>query len=94
MTIESSITHMISRLLEMDGVSLKFTEGALRAIARAAMKNKAGARGLRAILENAMLDIMYDIPSRAGVKEVVVNEEVILKHEAPLVVYAKEAELA
>ena len=53
----------------MDGVTLKFTDGALKAIARAAMKNKAGARGLRAILETAMLDIMYDVPSRRNVRE-------------------------
>ena len=53
-----------------------------------------GARGLRAILEHAMLDIMYDIPSRSGIKEVVVNEDVITKREPPLIVYQKEAELA
>ena len=82
------------KLFEMDGVKLKFSKGALAAVAKQALERSSGARGLRAILENSMLDIMYDIPSRAGVKEVVVNEEVILKHEAPLIVYAKEAELA
>ena len=53
-----------------------------------------GARGLRAILEHAMLDIMYDIPGRSGIKEVVINEDVITKREPPLIVYQKEAELA
>jgi ATP-dependent Clp protease ATP-binding subunit ClpX len=75
-------------------VSLKFTDGALEAIARAAMKNRAGARGLRAILESAMLDIMYDVPSRRNVREIVISEDVIDKHEAPLVVMQKEAESA
>ena len=59
-----------------------------------ALVRQSGARGLRAILEHAMLDIMYDIPSRSGIKEVVVNEDVITKREAPLIVYQKEAELA
>jgi ATP-dependent Clp protease ATP-binding subunit ClpX len=75
----------------MDGVSLRFTDGALQAIARGALKNKAGARGLRAILENAMLDIMYDVPSKRNVREVVISEDVIEKQEPPLVVMQKEA---
>ena len=78
----------------MDGVKLKFTKTALAAVAREALLRNSGARGLRAILEAAMLDIMYDIPSRGGIKEVVINEEVITKSEAPLIVYQKEAELA
>jgi len=91
---KNSLVKQYQKLFEMDGVKLKFAKGALAAVAKEALKRSSGARGLRAILENAMLDIMYDIPSRLGVKEVVVNEDVILKHEAPLVVYAKEAELA
>jgi ATP-dependent Clp protease ATP-binding subunit ClpX len=77
-------------------VKIKFSRGALVAVAKQALERHSGARGLRAILENAMLDIMYDVPSRAGVKEVIVNEEVILKGESPLIVYSKdkEAELA
>ena len=79
----------------MDGVKLKFTEGALRAVAREALKRKAGARGLRAILEKSMLDIMYEVPSQSDIREVVVNEEVIVSGEKPLIVYEKEeAELA
>jgi len=72
-------------------VKLKFTKGALSAIAREALQRNSGARGLRAILENSMLDIMYDVPSRGGIKEVVVNEECISKDEQPLIVYEKEA---
>jgi len=90
----NALTKQYRRLLEMDGVNLKFTEGALRSIARAAMKNKAGARGLRAILENAMLDIMYDVPSRRNVQEIVISEDVIEKKEQPLVVMRKEVESA
>jgi len=90
----NALSKQYKRLLEMDGVNLKFTEGALKAIARAAMKNKAGARGLRAILEQAMLDIMYDVPTRRNVGEIVISEEVIDKGEAPLVLLKKEAESA
>jgi ATP-dependent Clp protease ATP-binding subunit ClpX len=91
---KNSLVKQYQKLLEMDGVKLKFTKGALTAVARQALERNSGARGLRAILEAAMLDIMYEIPSRTGVKEVVVSEDVILKHEPPLIVYSKEAELA
>jgi ATP-dependent Clp protease ATP-binding subunit ClpX len=89
---KNSLVKQYQRLFEMDGVKLKFTKGALAAVARQALDRKSGARGLRAILEAAMLDAMYDIPSRSGVKEVVVSEETILRHEPPLVVYSKEKE--
>ena len=82
------------KIFEMDGVKLKFTKSALSAVAREALARNAGARGLRAILEGSLLEIMYDVPSRSGIKEVVVNEEVITKGDAPLIVYQKEAELA
>ena len=91
---KNALVKQYQKLFEMDGVKLKFSRGALEAISREALKRNAGARGLRAILENAMLDIMYDVPSRDGIKEVVVNEEVITKAEKPLIVYEKEAELA
>jgi len=91
---KNSLVKQYQKLFEMDGVKLKFTRGALVAVARQALERSSGARGLRAILENAMLDIMYDIPSRSGIKEVVVSEDVILKHEPPIIVYTKEAELA
>jgi ATP-dependent Clp protease ATP-binding subunit ClpX len=88
----NALVKQYAKLFEMDGVKLKMTKGAYSAVAREALKRNAGARGLRAILENAMLDIMYDAPSRAGIREVVVNEEVITKGEKPLIVYEKEAE--
>jgi ATP-dependent Clp protease ATP-binding subunit ClpX len=75
-------------------VKLKFTEGALAAVAKKAVDRKAGARGLRSILEDVMLDIMYEIPSKKEVAECIVNEEAIQKKEKPLVVYHKKAESA
>src|SRR5450432_2620950 len=91
---KNSLVKQFQKLFEMDGVKLKFTKGALQAVAKEALVRNAGARGLRAILEHAMLDIMYDIPSRSGIKEVVINDDVITKREPPLIVYSKEAELA
>jgi ATP-dependent Clp protease ATP-binding subunit ClpX len=88
---KNSLVKQFHKLLEMDGVKLKFTKGALQAIARKALARESGARGLRAILEEAMLDIMYDVPSKSGIKEVVVNEEAIASGENPLIVYHKEA---
>ena len=73
---------------------LRFTEGALRAVSRQALKRKSGARGLRAILEHTMLELMYDIPSRDDIEECVVSEEVIEGGQQPLLVYKREAESA
>jgi len=91
---KNSLVKQFQKLFEMDGVKLKFTKGSLVGVAREALSRNSGARGLRAILEHAMLDIMYDVPGRSGIKEVVINEDVITKREPPLIVYQKEAELA
>jgi ATP-dependent Clp protease ATP-binding subunit ClpX len=91
---KNALVKQFQKLLEMDGVKLKFQEDALKAVAAQALKRNAGARGLRAILESAMLDIMYEVPSRPGIKEVVITSDVIEKGEAPITVYEKEAELA
>lgn len=92
---KNALVKQYQKLFEMDGVKLKYSRGALEAIAREALKRNSGARGLRAIMEKSMLDIMYDIPSQTDIKEVVVNEEVIVSGESPLIVYEKEeAELA
>jgi len=88
---KNSLVKQFQKLFEMDGVKLKFTKGALQAIARKALARESGARGLRAILEEAMLDIMYEVPSKQGIKEVVVNEDAIVSGDAPLIVYHKEA---
>jgi ATP-dependent Clp protease ATP-binding subunit ClpX len=90
----NSLVKQYQKLFSMDSVGLKFTRTALEAVAKKAIERASGARGLRAILENAMLDIMFDVPSKKGVKEVVINEDVINKHERPLVVYMEEAEPA
>jgi ATP-dependent Clp protease ATP-binding subunit ClpX len=63
-------------------------------VSREAIRHKAGARGLRAILENAMLNVMYEVPSHKNIREIVINEESILKKESPLIVYEKAAESA
>jgi ATP-dependent Clp protease ATP-binding subunit ClpX len=90
----NALAKQYRKLLEMDGVQLKFTEGALRAVAREAIRHKSGARGLRAILESAMLNVMYEVPSHKNIREIVLNEECILKKEPPLIVYEKQAETA
>jgi ATP-dependent Clp protease ATP-binding subunit ClpX len=87
---KNALVKQMSRLLEMDGVKLTITPDALKAVAQLALRRRAGARGLRAILESAMLDVMYELPSREGVKECVVNEDVILRGEPPLLVYEEE----
>lgn len=84
---KNALVKQYQRLFEMEKVNLKFTDGALVAIAKEALDRKTGARGLRSILENSMLDIMYDIPSQDRVKEVVINEEVIVKGAKPIVLY-------
>jgi ATP-dependent Clp protease ATP-binding subunit ClpX len=83
----NALVKQYQKLFEMEKVNLKFTDGALVAIAKDALKRKTGARGLRSVLENAMLDVMYDIPSQDRVKEVVINEDVILKQARPIVLY-------
>ncbi len=87
---KNSLVKQYQKLFEMDGVKCKFTKGALQAVARKALERESGARGLRAILEEAMLDIMYDVPSKTGIKEVVVNEDVITKGDTPIIVYEKD----
>jgi len=89
---KNSLIKQYQKLLTMEGVKLRFTEGALKAISKKAVQRKTGARGLRAILEDVMLDLMYDVPSQSNVKEVIINEEVILNHESPIMIYEKEPE--
>jgi ATP-dependent Clp protease ATP-binding subunit ClpX len=90
---KNALVKQYKKLLEMDGVALKFTDGALKAISSEAIRRKAGARGLRSILEGAMLEVMYDIPSRKTAREVVISEEVILKKSEPVVLHANEKTL-
>ena len=87
---KNALTKQFQKLFEFENVKLKFTENAIRAIAEKAIAHKTGARGLRSVLEEHMLDIMFDLPSRDDIEEVVVNEEVIKNSEEPLLVYHKQ----
>nr|WP_217911395.1 ATP-dependent Clp protease ATP-binding subunit ClpX [Myxococcus sp. AM011] len=91
---KNALVKQYQKLFEMEKVKLTFTKEALRAIAREAMRRHSGARGLRAILEDAMLEIMYDVPFREGVKECKITETVITRHEAPQLVMEKEKKTA
>ncbi len=91
---KNALVRQYQKLFELEDVRLRLTEGALRAVSRQALARKSGARGLRAILEAAMLEVMYEIPSRDDVVECVVNEEVIEQGAEPLLVYKREAESA
>jgi len=86
---KNALIKQYSKLLELDGVKLSFTDKALSAIARKAMERSSGARGLRSVLESAMLDIMFELPSMDNPKEVRVGEETIQNGERPLVVLEK-----
>lgn len=90
---KNAITKQYQRLFGFEGVELKFTDKALRAVAQMALKRKTGARGLRGVLETAMLDIMYEIPSQNNVKEVIIDENVINESAQPVIVYKTEEEI-
>jgi ATP-dependent Clp protease ATP-binding subunit ClpX len=91
---KNALTKQYQKLLEYENCQLHFTDEALRAIAREAIKRNTGARGLRSVIEGAMLDVMYEIPSKGNVKECIINEEVILRGEKPKLVYRTEREMA
>ncbi len=91
---KDAIIKQYRKMFELENVKLKFTDGALRAIAKLSEERKSGARGLRSILENTMLDIMYDIPSRRDVRECVISEDVVLNKEKPIFVFEKKTETA
>ena len=91
---KNALVKQYQKLFEMERVKLHFTKEALRAIAHEAMRRKAGARGLRAIMENAMLDIQYDVPYREGIKECKIGEGVILRAEEPQLAFEKDRKTA
>ncbi len=84
---KNALVKQYKRMLELDGVALQFTDEALVAMAREAVGRKAGARGLRAIMEETMLDIMYELPSVKNVKECIVGEEVVMRNEKPILLF-------
>lgn len=91
---KNALIKQYQKLFEFEKVKLTFTEDAVRAVAIKAKEKKSGARGLRAILENLMLDVMYDIPSQSNVEEVVINKDVVIGKTAPITVLSEKAESA
>ncbi|MBT0956210.1 ATP-dependent Clp protease ATP-binding subunit ClpX [Alphaproteobacteria bacterium KMM 3653] len=86
---KNALVKQYQRLFEIESTKLVFTEDAQRAIARRAIERKTGARGLRSIMEDILLDTMFDLPGLEGVDEVVVNEEAVVSDAAPLVIYGE-----
>jgi len=91
---KNALTKQYEKLLSLDNVKLRFTESALYAIAKKAIERKTGARGLRAILEQIMLEGMYEIPSRQDVRECIINEDVVVRKERPILLLENSAESA
>ncbi|MBL9039062.1 MAG: ATP-dependent Clp protease ATP-binding subunit ClpX [Archangium sp.] len=91
---KNALVKQYQKLFEMEKVKLSFTKEALRAVAKEALRRHTGARGLRAIMEDSMLELMYDVPFREGVKECRVTDGVILKKEPPQVIIEKEKKSA
>ena len=84
---KNALVKQYQKLFDMEGVALRFTDTALAAIAKEAIKRKTGARGLRAIVEELMLDVMYDLPGKTGVRECVVTDEEVARKKDPILVY-------
>ena len=84
---KNALTKQYQKLFEFEGISLSFTEGALQAIAEKALERKSGARGLRSVMEEAMLDVMYELPSDEHASECVINKQVIREGEYPVILY-------
>jgi ATP-dependent Clp protease ATP-binding subunit ClpX len=89
---KNALIKQYQRLFEMEDVKLSFTDDALKAVAKRAIDRKTGARGLRSILEEVLLDTMFELPSMQGVEEAVVNEDCILRKGEPLLIYADRKE--
>ena len=83
---KNALVRQYKKMLDMDGVDLEFTEGALRAVAQKALKRKSGARGLRAIIEETMMDVMYEVPSEDNVVKCVVTEESVREGAKPTLI--------
>lgn len=84
---KNALTKQYAKLFQIEGVDIDFREGALREIAKKAISRKSGARGLRSIVEHTLLDLMYELPSMAGLKKVVVDENVVNGEAEPLFIY-------
>ena len=91
---KNSLSKQYFKLFEIEGVKLTFTKDALKAIAQKAILRKTGARGLRSIIEEVLLETMFDLPSIEGVEEVILNKEVINGKIKPLLIYSKESAIS
>jgi ATP-dependent Clp protease ATP-binding subunit ClpX len=91
---KNALMKQYQKLLSFDNVRLVFSDGSLSAIAKKAIRRKTGARGLRSILEEIMLDVMYEIPSRKGIKDCLITEDTVTKNEKPVLTFEKQAESA
>lgn len=87
---KNALVKQYQKLFSIDGVKLTFTDDALRAIAKKAIERKTGARALRSILEDIMLDVMYLIPSEKGINECIINEDVVNKKSSPILIYKEK----
>ena len=88
---KNALVKQYQRLFELEDAKLTFTEDALMAIAKKAIERKTGARGLRSIMENILLDTMFDLPGLESVEEVVVNEEAVSADAKPLMIHSRRA---
>jgi ATP-dependent Clp protease ATP-binding subunit ClpX len=91
---KNALLRQYQKFFDFDHVKLTFTDDAISAVAQEAAKRETGARGLRAILEEIMLDIMYEVPSQSGIAECIVNREAVIDRKAPIILYKKKAESA
>ncbi len=87
---KNALTKQFQKVLKLDNVELSFTVGGLKAIAELAMDRKTGARGLRSILEDTLLDIMYEIPSRDDIKKIIINKETVIDKLPPKMIIEQE----
>ena len=91
---KNALVKQYAQLLNMEGVDLEIRPAALKAIARKALVRKTGARGLRSILENTLIDTMFELPSASNVEKVVIDESTIEENQPPLLVYREAAKKA
>jgi ATP-dependent Clp protease ATP-binding subunit ClpX len=91
---KNALLRQYQKFFDFEHVKLTFTEDAVAAVAEEAARRGTGARGLRAILEDIMLDIMYELPSQSGISECIINREVVIERKHPIILYKKKAESA
>ena len=91
---KNALTRQYQKLFAMEGIRLTFTRDALREVVKIAFQKKTGARGLRTVLESALIPVMFDVPSRDDVREIMINREVILKQAQPVYSLKKDKKIA